>query len=203
MFAAYVDPSQPHLYRINTDGTALQQLSSGDGSEIDSSFSNDGKWIAYDSATNTASKFEFSLWKQSIDSGERISLNRNDCQMPHFSPDDKYISCVSQQMEIIVLSSVDGTVVTSFRVPHSSTVSHTLNFGARWTPDGRSLMFIVNEKGVSNIRLQPIDGSQSKRLTNFTNGSIYHFAYSLDGSRLFLARGNQIRDAILIKKSNN
>jgi Tol biopolymer transport system component len=202
-FSAYVDPDHPHLYRINKDGTALQQLTSGEGREIDSSVSNDGKWIAYASATNSARKFELSLWKQSLDSGERVSLNRSDCQMPHFSPDDKYISCVKQQMEILVLSSVDGRLVSSFRVPQSSTISHTLNFGSRWTPDGRSLMYIANDKGVSNIWLQPVDGSPSRRLTDFTSGSIYHFAYSLDGTRLFLARGNQIRDAILIKNSTN
>src|SRR6186997_2781863 len=76
MFAAYVDPDRSHLYRINPDGTGLQQLTSGEGCEIDSSVSNDGKWIAYDSATRSASNFEISLWKQSIDSGDRISLNR-------------------------------------------------------------------------------------------------------------------------------
>ena len=203
MFSSYVEPNRPHLYQINTDGTALRQVTSGEGREIDSSFSNDGKWIVYDSAINSASKFEFSLWRQSIESGDRISLNRNDCQMPHFSPDDKYISCVKQQSEILVLSSTDGSLITSFRVPRSSTISHTLNFGARWTPDGKSLAYIVNEKSVSNIWLQPVDGKAPERLTNFTSGSIYHFAYSMDGSRLFLARGNQIRDAILIKNSNN
>ena len=199
IFSAYVDPDRPHLYRMNTDGTALQQLTEGENSEIDSSFSTDGKWIAYDSASNTANKFEFSIWKQSIESGDRVPLRIKDCQMPHFSPDDRYISCVRQQAEMLVLDSSDGTLVRSFKVPRSSTISHTLNFGARWTPDGSSLAYIVNERAVSNIWLQPLDGSQPKRLTDFTSGSIYHYAYSLGGTRLFLARGNQIRDAVLIK----
>lgn len=202
IFAAYVNSQRAHLYLMNTDGTDLRQVTSGEGREVDSSFSNDGKWIAYGSAKSFGTRNEFSLWKQSIDGGERVSLNRDDCEMPHFSPDDKYISCVREQRDILILSSVDGTLVRSFRVPQSSTVSNTLNFGARWTPDGRSVAYIVNEKGVSNIWLQPIDGSSPKKLTNFTNGSIYHFAYSMDGSRLYLARGNQIRDAILISATN-
>jgi len=56
----------------------------------------------------------------------------------------------------------------------------------------------VTQNGVSNIWSQPVDGGEPKPLTDFTSGSIYHFAYSLDGTRLFLARGQQIRDAVLI-----
>lgn len=198
-FSGYVDVERPHLYRINTDGSGQQQLTWGDGREIDSSLSNDGNWIVYDSAAISADKFEFSVWKQSLETGEKVALDVTDCQMPHFSPDDRYISCVRQQAEILILNSSDGTLVRSFKVPRSSTISHTLNFGARWTPDGSSLAYIVNERGVSNIWLQPVNGTPVKRLTSFTSGSIYHFAYSLDGTRLFLARGNQIRDAVLIK----
>jgi Tol biopolymer transport system component len=200
VFSGYLDHKRPHLFRINIDGTDLRQLTSGDVREIDSSLSNDGKWIAYDSVAILGTKVELSLWKQSIEGGDRISLNRNDCQMPHFSPDDKYISCVREQKDILILSSVDGTLVHSIRVPQSATVNHTLNFGARWTPDGKAVAYIVNDKGVSNIWTHPIDGGGAKRLTDFTGGSIYHFAYSHDGSRLFVARGHQIRDAILITK---
>jgi len=200
VFASYVDHSRPHLFRINMDGTALKQLTSGDSREVDSSLSNDGKWIVYDSTKVFGARYEFSLWKQSLESGERVSLNRTDCQMPHFSPDDKYISCVRAQTDVLILSALDGTLIRTIRVPMSSTVSSTLSFGARWTPDGKSVAYIVNDKGVSNIWTHPIDGEEPKQLTEFTGGSIYHFAYSLDGKRLFVARGHQIRDAILIRE---
>ena len=203
VYSGYLDRPHPHLFRINPDGTGLRQLTSGDGKEIDSSMSHDGKWVAFDSTRIAGTDVELSLWKQSIEGGERISLNRTDCQMPHFSPDDKYISCVRQQKEILILSATDGTLVRTISVPDSTSRQFTMNFGARWAPDGKAFAIIVSDKGVSNIWIQPIDGSSPKQLTNFTNGSIYHFAYSLDGSRLFLARGNQIRDAILISDSKN
>jgi hypothetical protein len=46
--------------------------------------------------------------------------------------------------------------------------------------------------------VQPLDGGPPRQLTDFPNGDVYNFAYSPDGSKLYLARGFQIRDAILI-----
>jgi hypothetical protein len=46
--------------------------------------------------------------------------------------------------------------------------------------------------------VQTLDGKQPRPLTDFQNGAVYNFAYSHDGSKLYLARGFQIHDAILI-----
>jgi Tol biopolymer transport system component len=198
VFSGYVDPARPHLYRINTDGSDMRQITFGDGREIDSSFSNDGKWLAYDSTRQKGTQFEHSLWKVPIDGGDPVSLHQTGCTMPHFSPDDKHISCVKAQKEIMILTSTEGAMIKTLTAPTGS----TLNFGARWTPDGKAVAFIVSERGVSNIWIQPIDGSASRRLTDFAGGSIYHFAFSADRQRLFLARGIQIRDAILLTESD-
>ena len=36
-------------------------------------------------------------------------------------------------------------------------------------------------------------------MTDFKNGSIYNFAVAQDGASIYLARGAQITDAVLIK----
>jgi DNA-binding winged helix-turn-helix (wHTH) protein/Tol biopolymer transport system component len=184
-----------HLFRVNLDGSDPRQLTFGDSYEVDSSISNDGNWVAYGSSVLHGMQFDVSLWKIPIDGGEPIPLNQR-CEMPHFSPDDKLLSCIEGQKMIHVLSAADGTLLTSLPVPPLAAPS----FGARWTPDGKSVTFIITEKGISNIWLSPVDGSESKPLTDFTIGSIYHFAFSTDGMRLFVARGQQIRDAVLIKE---
>ncbi|MFN0277175.1 MAG: winged helix-turn-helix domain-containing protein [Pyrinomonadaceae bacterium] len=189
--------SQGHLFRVNLDGTDAAQLTFGDdGHEVDSSISNDGNWVAYGRTGIHGTQVSVGLWKIPITGGEPIPLNRR-CEMPHFSPDDKLLSCVEGQKIIHILSAEDGKLVRSLPVPPLAAPS----FGARWTPDGKSVAYIVTEKGVSNIWTHPIDGGKPKRLTDFTIASIYNFAYSLDGSRLFLARGQQIRDAVLIKRA--
>ena len=197
----YLYFSVPHgrqndLYRINADGTEMRQVTHG-LKVIDSGVSHDGKWIVYSGATISGFSREMDLWKMAIDGGEPIRLGVPGCDMPHFSPDDKLISCVEDQARVKIVSASDGKVLRSFDLLPRSTV----NFGARWAPDGKSLVYIVGEKDVSNLWLHPIDGSAPRRLTDFTAGSIYHFVYSLDGKQLFVARGTQIRDAVLVSSS--
>ena len=194
VFSVYSWPYS-HLFRTNADGSEVTQLTFGESREIDSSISNDGNWVAYGRLAVPVTEVDISLWKMSINGGEPIRLKQNNCLMPHFSPDDRLLSCVEDQKTIHILSATDGTLIKSIPV----TPLAWLNSGARWAPDGKSVAYIVTEKGVSNIWLHPIDGGEPKPLTDFKIASIYNFAYSADGSRLFVARGQQIRDAILIR----
>ena len=185
------------LFRINADGTGLRQVTRGP-KVIDAGVSHDGKWIVYAGSVIDGLSVRQDLWKLSSEGGDPVSLSVQGCDMPHFSPDDKWISCVENQARVKIVSASDGKVLKSFELLPRSTV----NFGARWSPDGKSLVYIVTEKDVSNLWLHPLDGSAPRRLTDFTAGSIYHFAYSLDGKRLFIARGTQIRDAVLISDAS-
>jgi len=186
------------IFRINSDGSDIRQLTTGMHA-IDSGPSHDGKWLAYGGGAVSDHSAEYSLYKLPLEGGAPVRFEIKDCGRPHFSPDDKYISCVENQERIYILSAASGSVIRSFLAPPRS----TLNFGARWTPDGKALVYIVTEKDVSNLWLQPVDGSPPRRSTDFTAGSIYHFAYSRDGKRLYLARGTQIRDAVLISDSSD
>ncbi|MEQ1762232.1 MAG: hypothetical protein ABL984_03700 [Pyrinomonadaceae bacterium] len=189
---------ETHLFRVDSNGENLQQLTFGNSSETDSSISNDGKWLAYDSYDRQTK--ERSLFKLPLDGGEIVRLSAENCSRPHFSPDDSLISCVNTPVEneIAIVSVKGGAVERTFKTLSRS----TLSFGARWTPDGKAVAYIVTEKDVSNIWIQPIGEARPRALTDFTSGSIYHFAFSMDGKLLFVARGTQTRDAILLKESN-
>jgi len=127
--------------------------------------------------------------------GESFTLTRDNCGVPHFSPDGAYVSCINfSRPKVAVLSAKDGSTVAVFDAVRSA----LLNSGAHWTPDGRALVYIVHQKNVSNLWKQPIDGGNPEPLTDFTNGSCYSLAYSWDGSRIYVARGDEIRDAVLI-----
>lgn len=195
MYASPVDGPNFHLFRVNLDGTNPRQLTFGDGREADPSMSNDGNWVAYGQASLRDKQVDVSLWKMPVEGGEPVRLSQQNWELPHFSPDDNLLSCVEAQKTIHIVSAADGTLIRSLPVPPLADVS----FGARWTPDGKSVAWIVTEKGISNIWLQAVEGGEPRRLTDFTIGSIYNFAFSLDGTRLFVARGQQIRDAVLIK----
>jgi Tol biopolymer transport system component len=70
---------------------------------------------------------------------------------------------------------------------------------AKWTADGGSLIYLVSRGNTSNVWVQSISGSDPRPLTTFPKGYIYEYAYSHDGTKLYVARGYQIRDAVMIK----
>jgi Tol biopolymer transport system component len=184
-----------HLFLIDTDGANLRQLTFGDSYNGDSTVSPDGNWIVYDSARSQDGSFKHSLWKIPSSGGTPVLVTDKEYAAPHFSPDGKYLSCVYNDKQIVVLSSADASVIKTFEpveVPQ-------LNSGVRWSPNGQALVYNVGQKDVSNLWLQPVDGSPARPFTNFTSGHIYNFAFSTDGSRLYVARGYPINDAVLIK----
>ena len=191
-FFSAIKNERSHLYRADADGGNVKQVTTGDTFETDSSASPDGKWIVFDSmpAKDLDNR---RLWRTSIEGGAPTKISDVKCAVPNYSPSGKYISCIWEHT-IFVISSEDGNLVHTFaavKIP-------ALNVGARWTPDEKSVVYMASQKGTTNLWVQPLDGSRPRRLTDFPNGNIYNFAYSHDGSKLYLARGFQIRDAVLI-----
>jgi Tol biopolymer transport system component len=180
-----------HLFRVDADGKNLRQLTFGEGHEIDSTISGDGNWVVFGPAQADTKQV---LYRVPIDGGQPVLFGDAICGTPNFSPVGDMLSCV-RDGEIVVLSGSDGKRIKTFTIPPYAAV----HFGARWTPDGRNLVYIRNEKGFFNLWLQPLDGGSPRPLTNFSVGDIYNYAYSVDGTRLFVARGQQISDAILIR----
>ena len=69
--------------------------------------------------------------------------------------------------------------------------------------DRRGIYFIALNDGVSNIWQQPIDGSAPVQVTNFKDGRVFNFAFSLEGSQLVLSRGTFNSDVVLIENANS
>ena len=183
------------LFRMGIDGVDPVQVTSDDEYVIDATVSPDGAWLAYDLWKYRGVDHDVVLKKVPFEGGEPVTLSNDDCSVPHFSPDGQYVSCVYfGKNQFAIISSVDGAKVAVFdtvKLPH-------LNTGGRWTPDSRALAYIVHKNNICNIWTQPINGGKPEQLTDFTSGSCYNLAFSQDGSRLYVARGHELRDAILI-----
>jgi Tol biopolymer transport system component len=67
-----------------------------------------------------------------------------------------------------------------------------------WSPDGKSLQYLLTENGASNIWEQPLDGGKPHQLTKFPTGQIFDFHWSRDGKRLLLSRGEVSSDVVLL-----
>jgi hypothetical protein len=61
------------------------------------------------------------------------------------------------------------------------------------------LLYVVTQDGISNLWEQPLSGGKPKQLTRFTSGQIFCFNWTLDRTRMLMARGSENRDAVLLK----
>jgi predicted ATPase/DNA-binding winged helix-turn-helix (wHTH) protein/Tol biopolymer transport system component len=188
--------SDSFLYRAGIDGSDPVTLTRPEEYVVDSAVSPDGTWVAYDVWRTNGVDHDAVLKKIPFNGGDPIILSSDGCSVPHFSPDGASISCVNfSGSQIAVLSAEDGSRISVF----DTVKTPLLNSGAHWTPDGKALVYIVHQKSVCNLWMQPINGERPKPLTAFTSGSCYSLEFSRDGSRLYIARGDELRDAVLIK----
>jgi len=188
------------LFRLNTDGSDLKQLTFGDDVFVgDASPSSDSRSVVHSWVDYTQEPPSGSLSRVPIDGGEPLPLEgiTVGAGTPHHSPDGKYMSYIDTSVNpsrLAVLRADDATVRF-----YDAVDSGLLNVGAIWTPDSRSLAYIAFNGKAANVWIQPIDGGPPRQFTDFTAGRIYRIAFSSDGKRLYLARGYAVNDAILIK----
>jgi Tol biopolymer transport system component len=179
---------------MNIDGNNLKQLTNGN-TETFPDISPDGQWIAYTLIDNSVP----TVWKVAIDGGESIRLTDKDASDPSISPDGKLIACYYKEnlesyRKIAIIPFEGGTPIKTFAIPLTAFIQG----GIRWTPDGRALTYIDNQDGISNILSQSLEGGDRKKLTDFTSGQIFRFAWSPDGKQLAFERGFNVNDVVLI-----
>jgi Tol biopolymer transport system component len=66
-------------------------------------------------------------------------------------------------------------------------------------PDGRGVAYSVTRAGVSNLWVRDFQGGAPSQLTHFTSGRIFAFAWSRQGERLAVARGERTSDVVVIR----
>src|SRR5215204_4019723 len=198
IFSARRD-KRSHLYRLDADGTNLKQLTDGDSSEIDSTVSPDSRWIFYGSDVFDGAVWKTGLQKISVDGGAPVRLMADDVKqfVPHFSPDGRFISDTGIGGKPRILTE-KGVTVKTFETASNP----VLNTGARWLPNSEAITYPVYKNNIANIWQQPINGDKPRPLTDFTSGEIFNYAFSNDGKRLYISRGYQTRNAVLIKNFN-
>jgi len=116
------------------------------------------------------------------------------------SPDGKRLAYPYEEyspapiLKLAVVSSEGGSTQKIVTAPGGAYAYGSL----LWSPDGKSLQYILTENGASNIWEQPLGGGKPRQLTTFSSGEIFDFHWSRDRTRLLLARGEVSSDAVLI-----
>ena len=65
----------------------------------------------------------------------------------------------------------------------------------------RGTFSVLWDEASITVRLQPLDGSPGKQITNFKSEQIVDFHWSFDGSKLVLVRGHTDSDVVLLQES--
>ncbi|MGH9584174.1 MAG: TolB family protein, partial [Bryobacteraceae bacterium] len=71
-----------------------------------------------------------------------------------------------------------------------------------FTPDGRAVAYPILKSGVSNIWVQPLDGSLGRQITNFKSGTFRTFSWSPDGKSLAVIREVSQSDVVLLREAS-
>jgi len=190
---------QFNLWRVDTDGGNLRQLTAGDG-EFYPDCTRDGRSVVY----QVNEVIDPRIWKAPIDGGQPVQLTNTRATKPAVSPDGQMIAYSYLDIDlnpsrwgIGIVSAEGGARLHRFDFP-----STVVERRVRWAPDGKSVAFLNSPGGLSDIWLQPLDGTAPRPITNLKSERIIAFEWSPDGRSLALIRNIETSDVVAIERSH-
>lgn len=135
-----------------------------------------------------------------IGGGQPAQLTAAPSRFAAISPDGKLIACLysseqtNMEWRIAVFPFEGGEPIKVFPQLASRVAA------IKWTPDGRGVAYVDNNRDESNIWAQPLEGGEPKQLTRFDSEQIFGFDWSPDGKQLVCTRGIWERNLALIRK---
>jgi Tol biopolymer transport system component len=186
-----------NLWRIDLDGGNAVQLTSGVG-EFHPRCHPDGQRVQYIAQGPRL----LGISEVSIDGGAPVSLTSEDTNAAWFALD---ISRDGSLLAYLVWDEPSRRFLLAVRRladGHSEIrdLSFPFEYPVRWSTDGRSIHYVETKNDVDDLWSQPLDGGAPVRITGFRDGFIRDFAWSPDGSRLALTRGQMTRDVVLLER---
>jgi serine/threonine protein kinase len=178
-----------NLWRMDTNGGNTKQLTFGHN-EGDPDCPKQGQWVYFKDVA------DFRLKRISVEGGSAEDVS-DDVPGPYaMSPDGKLIGTLD------VRELDHKLVLQTISTDDHKVAYHDLDQRAfpplSFSPDGKSLVYIVREKGIDNLWEQPLDGSAPRQLTHFTSEVIGRFRFSKDGAKIAIERGHSESDAVLL-----
>jgi Tol biopolymer transport system component len=171
------------LWRSDADGRNGVRIAVGSLSQI----APDGSRVFYISGQSGIQ----TVWVVDLAGGQPrqfTTMSALASSEPAVSPDGRQVVFFSRESAVIM--PVDGgEPIRRIPMPYAR---------LRWTPDGRGLTYA--DAAGTNLRVQPLDGGDSRQLTQFADKKqIANFAWSPDGRQLAVVRAVTTSDIVLLK----
>jgi len=180
-----------NLWRMDANGAGQKQLTTGINNQ-EPACSAEGQWVYF--IDNVDNRF---VKRISIDGGSPETVVKFPVGAFALSPNGKEIASFEvRELDHKLMVRIDD--VESRRLTYNDIDQRALPDELAFTPDNKSIVYLVREKGVDNLWLQPLDGKSRKQLTHFKKDKIFRFAFSPDGSRIALQCGGTESDVVML-----
>ena len=145
-FDGEADDGHIHIFAVNADGTGLRQITSGDGDEIDATWSPDGTRLAVETQRSPSEPTGIAI--VDVATGEIRMITENpiggDDATPAWSPDGTQIAFNRSRGDqhypsAVFVVDVDG------RGPERVTPRRLDAYRPAWSPDGTQIIFNTND----------------------------------------------------------
>jgi eukaryotic-like serine/threonine-protein kinase len=213
-WAGHAGGNNAVIWRTNADGSAPKALTSGiyDTSPL---CSPDGKWVYYIDRPGISH-----VMRVPLDGGQSGPIPGADIPtqfgiegIAYITPDSKSIAFIVDVVDPVTslahtklaVLPVDGSSPATPRLLElDPRIGSARNVSAivQSVPGSSAIGFPITQDGVSNLWLQPLDGSPGHQVTHFPSEVIADFHWSPDGKTIAIIREHDVADVVLLKDSN-
>jgi serine/threonine protein kinase len=188
-----------NIWRVDADGSNPKQLTFG-ALDVSGACSAEGRWVYYEDAATLR------MLRIPVEGGipEEVPGTHGLAGLPGtgLSPDGKmlvFFDALDDSTHApgrLVLVPLDAGVNAQ---PRLLNPDPRFKEFPKFSPDSKSLVYVIRSGGTDNLWMQPLDGSQGRQLTNFQSDAIQYFAYSPDATTLGIMREHSESDVVLIQ----
>jgi len=202
------------IWRTNADGSAPLQLSS-QYFETDPVCTPDGRTVYFlDRPSRRVMRVPIDGGKSEPVPSAQVPNSFALASLNSVSSDGKELSLVADisdpvthqaraELDAVSLNGASASTLRPLPLDPRFGSTRMLNPRVQLQPDGKSVLYVINENGVDNLWVQPLDGSPGHQLTHFTSESITDFHWSPDGKILAVVRDQDVSDVILLRETTN
>ena len=190
------------IWRMDADGQGAVQLSDGENAgDARPSISADNSIVVFSRQIGNNGRAFVAKVPLAGGATEKISDDEKSYDaFPRLSPDGKSLAYVS--FDAASLGDKKALFVREYSEGALGKVKYSFDYNLiddfRWSPDGKSLI-LERSEGTPNLWQLLLDTKKLTPLTTFNSGRIFYFAWSRDGKKIFVVRGNVNNELILIK----
>jgi dipeptidyl aminopeptidase/acylaminoacyl peptidase len=191
----YLDNTHSHIYVYDIDSKQLKQVTHGNYDHAGVSFSPDGKQLVFQSnrTRNPDGNGDIDIWTVPVDGDEhpltKISTSDDTDWSPVWSPDGRYILYRTYSNPDIFYFSLRKTALYDTHTKETRVVTDYLDrseHGVSFSPDGKEILFLLENEGKYNLASLPVAGGKHKLITREEDHWIFGYSVANDGKTVVL-----------------